>query len=594
LEFYLPLLSILLRAQKHDAIKVVIDNLIQTDPVGNPQERSVFAHVIMKHGHPEKAMSIAYQAVCEGEQSAEVHSAFCTLILMNTRLEANERVVPNATRIQQDTWVRLENKNGDFFEFLISDPSREPSHLFQRVFPIDHALVAQCAGQSVGYEFEVKRPFNLPSVSWKVVELQHKYRRACHLIMSEYSERFPESKLMERVQIFGDDVEPILNYFKDQSQRMRTQADLYVEQGFPISVVAALFNTSSIELAHNMRAEGYNIAASHGNDAERRAAHEIINAKRQHGVVIDAYTAWTISTLGAFDIIKRVFGEIRLAQSCFDEITKLLIAAENKDTDSFSMYWREGKLFRDEMSTEQITAQLSFLKNLHVDVLTNCEIVPSEAPDEIPDVSRELIKNFSADLLDPVFCCMNGGLLLTEDMRYRTLAHQEFGCEGIWLQAVFIYAVGMEVLPFDDYCKLVVGLAHRKHSHLSVEGTTLANLVISQNGFGEDDLAAVTEYIGNKTADIQSHFLVASEAIILIWLSSQLRPTIRQSACSVILRSLIRFRGNDWSDMLAMLYVKSPRSLRGFMISWLQGHFLPMRDFSDKVKIAMQLDFGGD
>ncbi|UWQ38467.1 hypothetical protein K3552_05515 [Leisingera aquaemixtae] len=220
--------------------------------------------------------------------------------------------------------------------------------------------------------------------------------------------------------------------------------------------------------------------------------------------------------------------------------------------------------------------------------------MPSEAPDAIPEMSSELIKNFSADLLDPAFCCVDHGLLLTEDMRYRALAHQEFGCGGIWLQAVFMYAVGKKILPIHEYCKFIVGLAHRKHGHLSVNGATLAKVAISRDEFGSDDLAAVVEFIGNKTADIQSHFNVASDAIRLVWASTQLPRLERQRACSVILYSLLRFRKNDWSHILAIIYMNSPRSLRRFISSWVQGHFLPQKAFSEAVAIAMQVTFSGD
>ena len=594
LGFYVPLLSVLLRAQKHDAIKAVIAELIETDPVGEPEEKATFAHILISHGYPERAMSTAYRAVCEAEHSAEVHSAFCTLILMNTRLEANERVVPNVAIVKPNAWVRLENKNGESFDFLVSDFDAEPVHLFQRIFPLSHAFVDQCAGQAVGYEFQAQRSFNAPPVEWKVAEVQHKFGRACRLIMDEFPERFPDSELMGSVQTVGDDVQPILDFIKDRSQRIRSQADFYVEQGFPISVVAALLNSSSIEFAHNIRAEGYCIAACHGNDAERNAAYALIDAKREEGVVIDAYTAWTISTLGAFNAIKKIFGEIRLARSCFDEITKLLVEAENKEADSFSLHWKDGQFYRDEMTAEQVAAQLSFVKDLHADVLANCEIVPSEAPDEISGVSRELIKNFSADLLDPAFCCVERGVLLTEDMRYRTLAHQEFGCDGVWLQAVFMYALGKKILPNQDYCKFMVGLAHRKHGHLSVHGATLAKIAVLRDEFGTDDLGAVTEFIGNETADIKSHFGVASEAIRLIWTSSRLPQVERERACSIILRSLLRFRKDDWSHILAIIYVTSSRSLREFIASWVCGHFLPMHVFSDAVAVAMQISYGDD
>lgn len=594
LGFYVPLLSVLLRAQKHDEIKAVIAELIQSDPVGEPEEKSTYAHVLMSHGHPERAVSMAYQAICEVEQSPEVHYAFCTLILMNTRLEANERVVPNVDSVQADTWVRLENQKGESFDFLISETNREPKHLFHRVFRPSHPLVAQCSDQAVGFEFEAPSSFNTPPVSWKVAEIQHKYGRACRLIMSEFSERFPDSRLMSSIQIDGDDVQPILDYIKDQSQWIRSQAGLYIEQGFPISIVASLLNSSSIEFAHNIRAEGHSIAACHGNDAERNAALRQIEIKREQGAVIDAYTAWTISTLGAFGAIKDVFGEVRLAQSCFDEITKLLVEAENKEANSFSIHWKEGQFFRDQLTSEQLAAQVSFLRDLHADVSENCKIVPCEAPNEIPEVSRGLIKNFASDLLDPVFCTIDGGLLLSEDMRYRSLANQEFCSDGVWLQVVFMYAAAKQLLSFDDYCKFTVGLAHRNHGHLSLHGVTLGKVATSPDEFDKEDIAAVTEFIGNETADIRSHFGVASDAIFLIWSAPQLSLVARRSACSVILRNLLRFRNDDWPSILAALFVNSRPSLRAFISTWVQGHFLPRQAFSNAVEIALSAKFYRD
>ena len=594
LGFFVPLLSVLLRAQKHEEIKAVIADLIQTDPIGEPEEFVALAQVLMSHGHPERAMSMAYKAISEGQNSAEVHSAFCILILMNTRQGASGKVIPNVTTVQTDAWVRLEKQNGESFDFVISDAESEPRHLFSRIFSPNHPFVAQCANQSVGFEFQVPNSFNAEPISWKIAEIQHKFGHACRLIMNEFSERFPESRLMGSVQTIGDDVQPFLNFIKDRSQRIRSQANLYTDQGVPISIVAALFRSSSIQFAHNVRCEGLSIATCHGNNAERDDALTLIAAKREQGVVIDAYTAWTAATLGAFDTIKKVFGEIRIPQSCFDEITKLIIEAESNDSSTFSIHWKDGQFFRDEQTEEQIEEQISILKELHAKISYNCKIVPSEAPDEISDFSRELIKNFASDLLDPAFCSATGGILLSEDMQYRTLANQEFGCEGVWLQAAFMYAAGNEILPIEDYCKFIVGLAHRKHAHLSITGAILAKVAVSVDDFGKDDLAAVAEFIGNETADIPSHFGAASDAIRLVWSNSQISRTAKKNACSVILRSLLRFRKHDWSHILAALFVNSPPSLRDFIATWSNGHFLPQKDFTDAVATALKVRFSLD
>ncbi|MEJ8561564.1 hypothetical protein QTO30_10280 [Yoonia sp. GPGPB17] len=590
LGYYLPLLSVLLRAQKHKKIEETIDEMLNLELRGEAQDKATFAHALMSHGHPERAMRLAYEALSENAGSPEVHAAFCTLVLMNTRTGKNELVVPSATKVGSDVWVMLRSDSGDHLEFLVSDsPDQEAKHLFSKIFPHDHLFTNACLEQGCGHTFKGANAFGGPDISWEIVEVQHKYGRACRTIMDEFSRRFPGSTIMGSLQSVGENVQPILDFIRERSERIQSQADFYVNQGFPISVVASMLNNTAIEFAHGVRNDGHPIKTCNGNNAERQNAMQLIDEKRMHGVVIDAYTAWTIATLKAFEVVKSVFGQVHIAQSCFDEITKMLVEAENNQDDSFGVHWKDGNFYKEERTAEEALGQACFIRDVHEQVNENCEILPGEAPDEIPEVSRELIESFSPDLLDAAFCASDDKLLLTEDLAYRLLAKQEINCEGVWLQSVFMYAAAHGMLNANDYCKFTVGLAYRNHSHLSVQGAVLAQIAINRADFELADFSAIANFLGTKDADVFSHFSVASDCIGLIWAERSLSLPEKKSTCSIVLRNLIRFRKEDWQDILAVIYINATRNLRAFITNWVSGHFLPAENFSDAVSTALSI-----
>ena len=157
LGFYMPLLSLLVRRQKLAAVDELVDEMIRLDPRGESEEQIWFAHVLMKHGYPEKAISTAYSALSSGPNKAEPHSGYCGLILMNTRLGPDERVLPSVPHVGSDCWVAITRDNGERREFLISDePALEAQHLFGVVVEASNALAQKCMGKYVGDSFQVE------------------------------------------------------------------------------------------------------------------------------------------------------------------------------------------------------------------------------------------------------------------------------------------------------------------------------------------------------------------------------------------------------------------------------------------------------
>ena len=592
LGFYMPLLSLLQRRQKHGDIEALIGKMLNLELHGNSEEQIWYAHFLMKHGHPERAISVAYSALQLEPENPEPHSGYCGLILMNTRLGPNERVVPSVPEVAVDCWVEIEKDDGERRQFLISDdPKSEAQHLFQMIVGRSHDLAQHCLRGTIGTTFQHGNGFGRQVASWRIVDVKHKYAQACHVIMDEFDVRFPNSRLMAKMTMVNDDVEPILQHIRDHSEHHKKNSEFYTKQGFPIAVLAAIQGGTSIEYAGYLRSLGYTIQVCRGFENERQAALELISNRRLEGVTIDALTAWTIHWSNSFDTVKRVFGTIRISQSCLDEITIMTVEAQNKTEGRFGISWKDGQFYKDEYSADQIQEFAARLSEVRNEIVNHCEVVPSEAPDQIPDVSRELIENFSSDLLDPVFCADRGGLLLSEDMFYRQLAAQEFDVPGIWLQSVLMFALQENMIDFDDYCRKCISLAESKHGHLAVTAE-----ILTQVAFGNDEEAGknfdlISNVIGTVDADILSHYSVASLTIQRIWNASSLPPLFQQRLVSILIFKLIRHRKNDWQDILALLYLTMGKAFRGYLQMWVSGHFLPRLKFDKAVSELLELTF---
>lgn len=582
LGFYLPLLSLLVRRQKLADVATLIEEMLKLDLKGEPIEHMGFAQFLMKHQHYKQAMSVAYAALHDDPHDAAIHSAYCGLVLMNTRTGSNADIIPVMDEIAQDCWFEIRNDEGERHEFLVSnEPQAEPQHLFKMVTGTDHNLVKKCLGMKVGEQFEHSDGMALQTSNWAIVGLKHKYAQASYIIMNEFDVRFPNSGLMGKMTMVGDDVEPVLKHIRDHAEQRKKVSEYYTDQGFPINVLAAMQGTSSIEYAGYLRDLGSDIQACRGLLEERLTALDAISKKRLEGVTIDALTAWTMHWANAFDVVQKVFGEVRIAQSCIDEITKLVVDAEESSGGKMSIGWKDGRFLRDEVSEEEVYDFHKKISAVRDDIVNRCAVVPSEAPDVIPEISRTLIDNFSSDLLDPAFCAAKGGLFLSEDLFYRQMVEAEYDVTGIWLQSVYMFALNEKLIEFAEYCDLCVALASGKHGHLTVNAHLLVSVGLRH---GEDDsqkFEVLANAIGIRNADISSHFEVASTTIRQLWKARGIPKATKHKLVGAMISKLIRHRPKDWHHLLAMLFVMMGTQFRTFLNGWMAGHFLPKEKFDE-------------
>ncbi len=85
----------------------------------------------------------------------------------------------------------------------------------------------------------------------------------------------------------------------------------------------------AISFADYVRSLDHDISTCAGTAQERDAAHDVVEQHRAAGAVFDTYTAWTVATMDAFDVLLAVFGKLVVPRSCIDELRGL------RDRDEF-------------------------------------------------------------------------------------------------------------------------------------------------------------------------------------------------------------------------------------------------------------------
>jgi hypothetical protein len=151
--------------------------------------------------------------------------------------------------------------------------------------------------------------------------------------------------------------------------------------------------------------------------------------------------------------------------------------------------------------------------------------------------------------------------------------------KGVWLQAVFAFARDIGQISNDRFADAAIKLAWRRHSHVTIDPSTLLSALESDN---TDDLihfAKLTAFIGTKSAEMRSHVEVSRTFLDSIWIDADTINLKTMKSTSILLDRLISNRQKDWAILLAFLKRKGAGDLPSYIDKWIRGHFLPLAEF---------------
>lgn len=495
---HLALVSALHRMGRRDDLKGILDGLDLAVIEGTPPERMGIAQALRAAGLGAKALAYGYDVLQSARNDPTVAMRYVGLVLV-----PDDGSIPVADAVAPDTWFSIIDEAGTPLSYLIEGQKDRQA---DRVLSPSHPTAAAAIGRRPG------ETFSLPNSNrtWRVVEVKHRILHAAHEVMESFEEDFPNASGFHRVSITDGDLQPALNQVRRTSEALRARADLYLNDHFPLSMVASQMGRDAIGLADYVRSLGRDVRACAGDLPERVAALQLIKEQRATGAVLDAYTAWTAANMDALDVLIEVFGSLQIPQSALDELSMMQdrLGPPGGEGPVMTMAWRDGQFYRQEFSADDVGARQAMVEEQVAKIRARCEVVPSVAPDDPSDLARTLTDVFDDAVLDTANLAARGRVLVSEDQNYRATAEMATGACGVWLQAVFLFAVKAHVIEPDRYDDLLVGLAMRRHGHVPLESRSLLR-AMQQDGDGETwRFDALAGFIGTSDADVASHVRV--------------------------------------------------------------------------------------
>jgi tetratricopeptide (TPR) repeat protein len=580
---YLALFATLRRRERRSEVRVILEALDPTTLEGTPGQKMYLAQEMQAAGMAAKAQAFAYDVLQAGRNDPEVALRYFGLMM----LDPNGRTLPRMRRVGVGAWVRLEGTHGESHSFIVADGNDRPA---EGILSPRHPIAAAAMGLKVGAGFTIASAFG-DNAQWRVAEIKHKYIHALHDIMEHFQTRFPDAKGLYRITMHEGDVQPALDQVKRMSESNRQLADLYLRQHLPMVMVASRLGGDPIGFAEYIRSLDHDLEVCRGDEPERLAARETITHRRAGGAVLDTYTAWTLATMDALDVLVAVFGTVLAPQSVLDELRILRDKEVWSGGPSMTVSWQNGKFVRQDHTPEDIEGRRRFIGEQIEKIERVCRIEASTAPDVPTKVAAFLTETFGYHVLDSANLARDGAVLVAEDRYFRELAEAAVAVRSVWLQPIFAFATDEGLITRERYADLIVKLAWRRHGHLALDEGTLLGVLAADQLPGLANFQAVTRFMGTERAEIRSHITVASSFLEHIWTTEDIPRAAVKAATGIVLRQLCRFRKSDWAVLLALLKEGAPDAMRDYMAQWEVGHFLPTADLqaADQQLAAFQI-----
>jgi len=580
----LALLEGLRRLGRDDDVRSTVRGIDPASLKGDPDDKMRFAIAMRSAGDVKGAARFGYEVLRSHPDNPEAAMIYFGLVVG----DSDDRLIPSADTVAVDTWFSLTADNGDKAEFLIvADGARASDN---EATP-DHPLVQPVLGKAVGDAFEID--MGLTGIrTWTIKEIKHKYLHAFHDICQNFETRFPNARGLWRITVPEGDITPALDMVKRMGEADDRKADLYLEQGLPLSMIAVHVSGGSIPFADYVRNRDRDIATAVGLEGERVVALEAIEEKRGGGLILDTYAVWTVATMGALDVLTKVFGTLTIAQSTMDELRRLRDRITPHNGESLSLGWSDGKFNGHRLDADQAAERLGVFDETVRAIEKACVIAPVDAPDALTPLEETIAKSFGPHILDAAYLA-GDRLLLSEDRYYRDAVIQMQGVRSTWLQPILIWARDNDLLSVTDYARHMVKLAGRRHGHLGIDAVTLRLILLEDDSENLSDFTALCRYLGGPQAEMISHVSIVVRFINAAWSDPKLTQLKAMKATSVLLTAMTKERSRPWAQVLAVLRLELRAGPARFVLQWAQGHFLPvneLRTAEDDLKSAEGLE----
>jgi cellulose synthase operon protein C len=572
---HLGLINTWLRQDRRDLVGPHLEAIHLTRLKGPPLHKMGVAQMLVAFGQTERGLSFGYDVAIKNRTDQRAVMLYIGLFLSGP---TGERFPSVGHTIGVDCWVKAERTDGRVLTFVIDDdPNRNDTDHFRP----DHHLSRLFIGQEKDATV-ILTPEIGTEERWRVVEIKHKYLALLHEFTETLPSRFPDAKGFHRFESQEGDVSDVLAEVKRLGEQDEQIFRHYVDDGYPLALVASLRGKITVEFAGHVVSRGEIIRTCLGTNQERNAAVRLVRAARSRGIVLDTYTVWVAQQLSLLSALKALFPRVAVPRSSIDELREWQDRIEpESDEPLMTIGYANGQHFHEEIPAQRLRDGAALIARGIEAICTELEILPAVAPAAPSALEQKLLEMGRYGFLDPIYVSIADNLLLvSEDLHYRVIARETHGRDGAWLQAVLMVAHEAGALHRNSYADAIYGLAAQKHSHLTLTSQNLLQIAKQDASDNLEKLAIAAAFIGNETADPESHINVTWEFFVQVW-NADLTYLRKAKATGIMLERLLGMLAR--LDLIKEVYLDLIRSsrdqplLRQYLRAWARGHFLNLK-----------------
>ncbi|KRT15939.1 hypothetical protein ASU31_10535 [Pedobacter ginsenosidimutans] len=451
------LLQVYERINYFDAIKKILAKFDRIDRTLPTAVQFKIAELFLVAGLPEQFYDQSLICWKRHYGQKECHEYFIFNSVTALRL-AGELTDPQL--VQDEVAVGLVDDEGKKLTFFITESGKAGiQEEIAAKDPIGKAL----AGKAVDDEV------NISGRRYRITEILHAFNFAKRESYRLMQEKFIDSNSL-RVLKKHDSDDPKVAFRElyaildaDGKQRQVVE-NMYKKTPLPLGAIARGQGENPIKTWNSYIAwDSPGIPVMNGQNEVEVALKKLAE---NSPIIIDAITLNSVASIGLLSELAAMENPLTVSQSSLNVFHSLIREFETSKGGFTTMGKRNGQYVRSELSAQDITQYLDFIKNLVSWIEQHCEVLPCRpALDMSAQEKLELDDLYGESFAETLLIAGSSDYLLySEEWTFRSMAYQFYHTDGFNSFMLCQYLVKKEVISmerFHDALKKMIGMNYQ-------------------------------------------------------------------------------------------------------------------------------------
>jgi tetratricopeptide (TPR) repeat protein len=557
-----------------EAVEAYLRNQRRTEGQLKPQQAMEVSRIYRAVGKPLDALRLIYETLRTYPNSEPVNIALISVLLADRDINLpTDPKIP----IGIDTAFAVQHGSQQSI-FIVED--RPAEEMREHEMRPEHPLAVRALGQHAGDRVLMSEtPYSREEGT--ILWVKHKYLHALHQTMETFEARFPHQKALFRVPIEKKDgqleLAPILKALDARAEQTQRLTKLYTENHLPLCALAKASRTNVLDLWRGLITDTQiNIAVCLGTEDERNKAFKLLKVARTRGLILEPLSLYLLHSLGVLTPVEKLFGRLAVAKATLDTFQDLIDERALQSDGYLSLAKVDGNYVRQEISAEDIAANVRQLQAIVEWAKANCEVVPAVPNQDLQETNPRAAREVLGDAFFDTLLAANGSdrVVLSDDQYLRALANQSFAVDVVWTQPLLLELLAKGELTAEEYVKALGVLIQSKYNFSSVNASDLLTAVKVDPWTRESNFPILASALSARNVQPSSLINVTVEFLTALWkrVPSTMSATDARRLTFALLEHIAPHKSEHVDTFYSGVMKLVPREAGTVIHEWYEGH----------------------